>query len=139
MQPPETEPNPVRLIWAFLGSVVGGATVFFLQSNELRLIPATMTFEQFAGILLTAVAVIVAVFGAGLAILAFWGFAQIKKESVKAAVSVASGKVDEIIRQEIASPEMEQRIMNRVDEILLGNQRDRELDEGEEEADGAQS
>ncbi len=96
-----------------------------------------MSFEVFAGVLLTAVAVIVAVFGAGLAILAFWGFSQLKKESIKASVSAARQQVDRLIREEIASPEMEQRIRHRVDEIVLGNARDRELDADLDEEGGA--
>jgi type III secretory pathway component EscU len=133
---PEPQPNPVRVMSALIGGVLGGAAVFFLQSGHLNLKPATMTFEQFAGILLTAVAVIVAVFGAGLAILAFWGFRQLKQASIEASVKMAKDQVDEIIRQEISSPEMEQRIRNRVDEILLGSEKDKELDEDPENLGG---
>jgi hypothetical protein len=123
----EQEPHLGRVVWTLLGGVIGAALVLFLQTGEIRLIP-TMKYEDLAAVLLSAVGVIVAVFGVGLAILAFWGFSQLKSESIKAAVAAASLQVDELIRQEIASPEMERRIRQRVTQIVLGNERDAELD-----------
>jgi hypothetical protein len=135
--PPPQEPHFGRVIWTLLGGVIAAAFVLFLQGAGIKLTGGKMSFEVFAGVLLTAVAVIVAVFGAGLAILAFWGFSQLKKESIKASVSAARQQVDRLIREEIASPEMEQRIRHRVDEIVLGNARDRELDADLDEEGGA--
>lgn len=127
--PPPPEPHFGRVVWTLLGGVLGASFVLFLYGAGVTVSGGDMKFEVFAGILLTAVAVIVAVFGAGLAILAFWGFSQLKRDSVKAAVRTARQQVDQLIREEIASPEMEKRITNRVDEIVLGSSRDRELDE----------
>jgi uncharacterized membrane protein len=95
-----------------------------------------MKYEDLAAVLLSAVGVIVAVVGVGLAILAFWGFAQLRRDSIKAAVNVAKQQVDRLIREEIASPEMEKRIRNRVDQILLGSSRDEELDTDPENVGG---
>lgn len=124
-----------RIVWTLLGGVIGALIVVFLQTGEIHLEP-TMKYEDLAAVLLSAVGVIVAVVGVGLAILAFWGFGQLKKESIKAAVTAAQRQVDELIRQEIASPEMEIRIRNRVDEIVLGSNKDRELDEEADNGEG---
>jgi hypothetical protein len=130
------EPHFGRVVWTLLGGVVGSALVLFLQAAELRIV-ATMDYEDLAAVLLSAVGVIVAVFGAGLAILAFWGFSQLRKEAIKASVSAARSQVDELIREEIASAEMERRIRNRVDEIVLGSALDSELDVDLDEDGGA--
>jgi hypothetical protein len=124
------------VVWTLLGGVVGGALVLLLQNGELRL-TATMKYEDLAAVLLSAVGVIVAVVGVGLAILAVWGFSQLKSDSIAAAVAAARRQVDELIQQEIASPEMEQRIRNRVDQIVLGNARDAELDADPDSEGGA--
>lgn len=45
-----------------------------------------MNFEAFTGILLTCVAILVTILGVGIAILALWGFSNIKKAAAEAAV-----------------------------------------------------
>lgn len=128
-EPPEPrEPHLGRVIWTLLGGILGAAFVLVLYGASVVVTDGDMKFEVFAGILLTAVAVIVTVFGAVLAVLAFWGFSQMKRDSTRAAVNTAKRQVDTLIREEIASPEMERRIRNRVDEIALGNTRDRDFD-----------
>lgn len=135
---PIKEPHFGRVIWTLLGGVIGAASVLILQTGEIRLAP-TMKYEDLAAVLLSAVGVIVAVFGVGLAILAFWGFSQLRRDSIRAAVAAARRQIDQLIREEIASPEMERRIQNRVDQIVLGDPRDAELDadpENEGDANG---
>ncbi len=109
-----------------------------------------MTFEAYAAILLTAVAVVVAVLGTAAAVLAFWGYGQMKRDSVAAAEQagtkevkeqISSGplrdyiheEIDKIIKEEINSARMERRIRDRVAEIALGKlNKDDELDQDPE-------
>lgn len=135
--PPRAEPRLDRVLWCFLGGVLGGAFALFLRGGGIRFTPSDVKYEDLAAVLLAAVGVLVAVFGVVLAILAFWGFSQLKKDSIKAAVTAALAKVDQAVKDEIASPETERRIRERVDEVSMGaGKKDRELDQDPENEGG---
>lgn len=138
--PPPKNPQPRldRVLWAFLGGILGGAFALFLRGGGIRFTSSNVKYEDLAAVLLAAVGVIVAVFGVVLAILAFWGFSQLRKDSIKAAVTAALSRVDRAVREEIASPETERRIRERVDEVAMGRaDKDRELDSDPENEGGA--
>lgn len=149
---PEQEPNPVRVGWAFVGAVIGAAFVLFVKNGSFAINAGTMKYEDLAAVLLSAVGVIVTAFGVILAILAFWGFRQMKAEAIKAAEAAGTQEVrdqtmsgplrdyiheeiDKLIKAEIASEAMERRILDRVAEIVLGSPKDRDLDD-EDQDDG---
>ena len=56
-----------------------------------------MSFETFSGILLSAVSVIVTVLGVIIALLAFWGFRNIKLTAIDASVDASEKKINEAI------------------------------------------
>lgn len=143
---------PARLSLVFaalLGSIVGGAFIAFLSTGEIK--AAGITYPDLAAILLSAVGVIVAIFGGVLAIAAFWGFQQMKQEAVRTATEaslietkeqIENGSIRRYILEEVearvaaivASPDFERRVEARVDQIVLGNPEDLILNEenGEE-------
>lgn len=136
-QPEKPQPKLDRVLWAFLGGILGGAFALFLRGGGIRFTPSEVKYEDLAAVLLAAVGVIVAVFGVVLAILAFWGFSQLRKDSIKAAVTAALSQVDRAVKQEIASPETERRIRERVDQVAMGRaDKDRDLDTDPENLGG---
>jgi hypothetical protein len=139
-------------MWAFIGAILGSFIALMFREGSFAVDAGTIKYEDLAAVLLSAVGVLVAVFGVILAILAFWGFNQLKADAVRVAEAagtqevreqVTSGplrdyihdEIDQIIKAELGSEAMEQRIVDRVAEIVLGSPKDRELDE-EELADG---
>lgn len=134
---------------AFLGSLIGGAVVWVGQRGQFRLEPSSMSYSDLAAILLTAVAVIVTIFGGVLALAAIWGFNQLKQDAVNGAKAAGSTEVREQIvngairdyilneigrlaDEEFRSERMEARIKRRVDSVTFGKpDEDRLLDEDE--------
>ncbi len=108
-----------------------------------------MSYSDLAAILLTAVAVIVTIFGGVLALAAIWGFNQLKQDAVNGAKAAGSTEVREQIvngairdyilneigrlaDEEFRSERMEARIKRRVDSVTFGKpDEDRLLDEDE--------
>ena len=79
----------------YVGSAVtGGVIVYLGQEAELKLVPATMTFEQWAGILLASVAILITTLGVVVAIAAIWGFSGIKTGAEVAAVNHVSQSLE---------------------------------------------
>lgn len=137
------------IVAAVVGAVVGGATVWFLQTASFRLTPANMTYPELAAVLLTAVAVIVAMFAGVVGLAAVWGFKQLKEDAVTAAgkaglesirEQIENGPLKDYIQEEIErltiaeieSDRMERRIKHRVDEVTFGRPvKDRLLEDDE--------
>jgi hypothetical protein len=129
-----------------IGSVAGAFASLIVLSWLGDLTPNGVEFLDLAAVLLTASGVIVTCLGVAFALAAFWGFAELKKSAIRAAQSAAirevkeqieNGSIRDYIRmaviEEIESPDMEQRIRDRVDEIAMGNpSKDAELEYEEE-------
>lgn len=136
-------------IIGFSGAVVGGVTVWIGQVGSFHLEPVGMSYADLAATLLTAVGVIVAIFGGILALAAIWGFNQLKRDAVTAAENAGSteireqiengalreyikGEIGRLTVEEINSDRMEQRIKERVDAVTFGRpDEDRLLEEDE--------
>lgn len=112
-------------------AIVGGIIVFIGQSAELRLKPLTMTFEQWTGILLASVAVLITALGVVIAIAAIWGFSAIKRGAESASTehvrdSLANGdlgqKIDErftaYLNERLDKGQFRELIERRVDEVV---------------------
>jgi len=84
-------------VTAIAGAVIGGVVVWVGQVGSFRLTSASMSYPDLAAILLTAVGVIVAIFGGVLAIAAVWGFTQLKRDAVNAAEQAAVNELREQI------------------------------------------
>lgn len=102
------------------GGLVGGGAVWLLQGGSLRLIPASMSYEAFVGILLTAVSVIVAAIGIGVGLVAFWGFVSFRTMVDDAAKKAAITKVDE----ELKEGEVRKHVENIVTKFMDDRRRD---------------
>lgn len=91
------------LAYVLVGGIVGGATVWFLQGHSFYLRPAGMTYADFAGVLLTAASLIVAIAGFAVALLGFWGYTQFRKivadGTHKAVTEVAPGLLATELRE----------------------------------------
>ncbi|MBS1070367.1 hypothetical protein JK222_01395 [Gluconobacter cerinus] len=140
------------LATGILSAVLGAVFILIMQGIPLK--TEGMSYADLSAILLSAVGVIVAIFGGVLAVAAFWGFNQVKQDAIKAAEKagmremkeqIESGTIKDDIMQEIStltekefrSDRMEQRIKRVVDAVSFsyGNlEKDRELDaDGDEE------
>lgn len=103
-----------------------------------------MTYADLAAILLTSVAVIVAIFGGVLALAALWGFNQLKRDAISAAERAGLGELKEQIEngpmrdyikseierltdEEFKSERMDKRINQRVDAVAFGRPADDKL------------
>lgn len=148
-----------RLSWWKTTLVAGGSAIIgalvtsYAQTGHLNVIPAGISYPDLAAILLSAVGVIVAIFGGVLAIAAFWGFEQMKREAVRGATQAALdelkeqiengstrdyivAEIERLIVDEFKSRRMDQRIQERVDKIVMGGSEDRLLDDETEEGEG---
>ena len=155
-QPPKAPWWRLPLCVAASGAI-GGLITSYAQSGHLYLFPVG-NYQDLAAILLGAVTVVVATFGGVVAIAAFWGFAQMKREAVRTATEravpaaseaaidelkeqIENGKVRDYILSEVErlmdaelkSDRIAKLIEERVDKIALGSAEDRLLDEGAEE------
>ena len=77
----------------FIGAIIGGLIVWIGQAGRFELRPVGMSYADLAATLLSAVGVIVAIFGGVLALAALWGFNQLKRDAVAAAVSAGSSEI----------------------------------------------
>lgn len=147
------QPDAGRVLFAFLGAIIGAFIVLICQNGTVRLVPNGTTYSDLAALLLTAVSVVVAIFGGVLALAALWGFNQLKKDAVSAAANAGAtevaeqiengqlrdyiqAEIDRLIRAEVDSERMERRIRDRVDQVTFGSARDRDLEEDAEEGAG---
>lgn len=150
--PAERQPWWQITLTAGVGATIGALITSYAQTGHLNVIPANISYPDLAAVLLSAVGVIVAIFGGVLAILAFWGFEQMKRDAVRGATQAALSELKEqiengptrdyilaeierLIIDEFKSRRMDQRIQERVDKIAMGGAEDR-FDE-EVEADEA--
>ncbi len=133
-------------------AAIGALVTCYAQTGHLNVIPADVSYPDLAAVLLSAVGVIVAIFGGVLAILAFWGFEQMKRDAVRGATQAALDELKEqiengstrdyivteierLIVDEFKSRRMDQRIEERVDKIAMGGSEDRLLDDETEEGE----
>lgn len=136
-------------IAGFFGAVVGGAIVWIGQAGSFSLRPVGMSYAELAATLLTAVGVIVAIFGGVLALAALWGFNQLKRDAITAAEAAGSveireqiengtirdyirGEIERLTIEEVNSERMDQRIKQRVDAVTFGRPDDDRLLEEDE-------
>ncbi len=143
--------RPSLVLASFLGAILGAAFIAFLSTGGIK--ANGITYADLAAILLSAVGVIVAIFGGVLAIAAFWGFEQMKLEAVRTATNAAlaetreqieNGSIRRYILEEVetriseivASPDFDRRVRARVDQIVLGRPDDRLLEDDEDGDDG---
>ncbi|TCP97390.1 hypothetical protein C8J46_10612 [Sphingomonas sp. PP-F2F-A104-K0414] len=139
--------RPSLVLASFLGAILGAAFIAFLSTGGIK--ADGMTYADLAAILLSAVGVIVAIFGGVLAIAAFWGFEQMKLEAVRSATNaslaetreqIENGSIRRYILEEVetriseivASPDFDRRVRARVDQIVLGKPDDRLLDDDDD-------
>lgn len=134
-----------------VGAIVGGVIVWTGQTGHFQLVPGSMSYADLSAILLSAVGVIVAIFGGVLALLALWGFNQLKRDAISAAENAGSaeireqiengairdyirGEVERLSDEEFNSERMDQRINRRVDAVAFGRpDADRLLEEDGDE------
>lgn len=133
-------------------AIIGALVANYAQTGHLNVVPAGISYPDLAAVLLSAVGVIVAIFGGVLAILAFWGFEQMKRDAVRGATQAALNELKEqiengstrdyivteierLIVDEFKSRRMDQRIQERVDKIAMGSSEDRLLDDETEEGE----
>lgn len=133
----------------FLGAVIGGAIVWIGQAGSFTLRPVGMSYADLAATLLSAVGVIVAIFGGVLALAALWGFNQLKRDAIAAAENAGSteireqiengairdyirGEIERLTAEEVNSERMDQRIKERVDAVTFGRPDDDRLLEEDE-------
>lgn len=150
--PPEGKwPSWLKTALIAVGSAIAGAlTTSYAQTGRLYVVPANISYPDLAAILLSAVGVIVAIFGGILAILAFWGFEQMKRDAVRGATEASLdelkeqienggtreyilAEIERLIDDEFKSRRMDQRIQERVDKIAMGGAEDRFDEEVEED------
>lgn len=131
-------------------AVAGSLATSYAQTGRLYVAPANISYPDLAAILLSAVGVIVAIFGGILAILAFWGFEQMKRDAVRGATQASLdelkeqiengptrdyilAEIERLIVDEFKSRRMDQRIQERIDKIAMGGAEDRFDEEVEED------
>lgn len=133
-----------------LGAIFGSLITIFVQTGRINVTTSNISYPDLAAVLLSAVGVIVAIFGGVLAILAFWGFEQMKRDAVRGATQAALeelkeqiengstrdyilDEIERLIVDEFKSRRMDQRIQERVDKIAMGGSEDRFDEEAKED------
>lgn len=106
-----------------LGAMIVVSTLFSIDFKPGNTEEVSVTYADLAAIVLTAVAVLVAVMGVGMAILAFWGYTSLKTAVVKAA--------EDQLKQELRSGTLRKVLEDRVDEVVFRGAEDRAAEETE--------
>lgn len=90
------------VLYTLFGGAAGGAVVWFAQGHSFYLRPAGMSYADFAGILLTAASLIVAIAGFAVALLGLWGYTQFQKivsdGTQRAVIDIAPGLLADELR-----------------------------------------
>jgi hypothetical protein len=149
--PAKRQPWWKTALVAAASAAAGALITSYAQTGHLYVVPANISYPDLAAILLSAVGVIVAIFGGVLAIAAFWGFEQMKREAVRGATQAALSELKEQIENgttrdyildeikrltdaEFASRRMDRKIQERIDMMAMGRSEDRLLADIPEEA-----
>lgn len=103
-------------------AVIGGATVWLAQGHSLKILPEDISYADLIAVLLTAVSLIVGIFGVVMAILAIWGYSHFKlvvtEASDKTAREVAEQIAKEHVSQDLADGKTRQFISQLVEEHM---------------------
>jgi uncharacterized membrane protein YuzA (DUF378 family) len=73
------EPPLYRVTWALLGAIIGGFVTAFCSLGRINIKPVGMTYADLAALVLTAITVLLAVFGVLFAAAALYGFRAFMK------------------------------------------------------------
>ena len=85
----DNEPPLYRVMWAFLGAIIGGALVWLCSTRELHVLPLNVSYDDLSAVALTAVTVILAVYGLAAAFAALYGYREFMKRSSATAARIA--------------------------------------------------
>lgn len=109
----------VKLITcSVLGGFVGGVVVWLVQGNTFYLMPQSMSYSDLVAVLLTAVSLIVAIFGVVMAILAIWGYRNFKNVVRNASLTRAEEVVKTMVTEDLRSGGARAMIEARVADFL---------------------
>jgi Na+-transporting methylmalonyl-CoA/oxaloacetate decarboxylase gamma subunit len=111
--------RPLRAIrelgFCLLAGAIGGGAVWIGQGRSLHIKPSEISYSDLISILLTAVAVLVAIFGVVMAVLAIFGYQHFKtvveKTSKASAEEIASKTAKNIADEKLNSDEVKQLIV----------------------------
>lgn len=78
---------------AFIGGLIGATLMVVGQRADLHMKPVEMSYNDWAGVLLAAAALVVTAVGVVMAIAAIWGFSGIKTGAEVAAVEHVSDRL----------------------------------------------
>lgn len=141
--------KPKTVVVALIAGAVGAGLTLAGQGFELSVAPVGMTFTEFAGILLAAVAILITALGVVIAIAAIWGFSGIKTGAEVAAVQhvaaqlTPGGALDKkldvaffaFMETRLKDVRFRQLVEDRVNEMLFGGESAPSYDEDEHELD----
>lgn len=112
------------LVVALLAGSMGGLTVWIFQGHSLEIVPDEVSYTELAAVLLTAVSVLVAVFGVVVALLAVWGYRNFRRVAKSAAEiiarEVASAEVVKEMREGAAGSVIDEKIFGALDAMKNG-------------------
>ncbi|QBB71015.1 hypothetical protein ELE36_12015 [Pseudolysobacter antarcticus] len=108
---------------AYIGAgAFGGIVVWVGQGRSLQISPMSVSYPDLIAVLLTAVALIVAIFGVVMAILAIFGYRHFKgvveRASKTSAEEVVTKTAKELVVEEINSEKVKQLIISEVGRII---------------------
>lgn len=149
----DDEPPLYRVLFGFLGAIIGGFLVLLIGGHELHVTPVGVTYGDLAAIALTAVTVLLAVFGLAAAFAALYGYREFMRRSAAVASSAAEKEAKAVATETVKShldqnfdPDLARRaqtiatriitpeylralIVEQIDALSYGNVRDEKLDE----------
>lgn len=111
-----------RWFFYFAAGCIGGAVVWIGQGHSLRLLPDSMSYPDLVASLLAAVAVMVAIFGVVMAVLAIFGYRHFKsvveKASKASAEEVINNSAEAMVVNKVNSKEIRELILTEVGNII---------------------
>jgi hypothetical protein len=127
-----TTPKWLReVVICLLAGTVGGAMVWLGQGRSLQIKPLGITYSDLISTLLTAVALIIAVFGVVMAVLAIFGYQHFKtvveRTSKESAEDIAAKTAKEIVDDKVNSDEFKQLIVLAVANRMTDAEKDGSL------------
>jgi hypothetical protein len=115
--------KPMRAGLGYIAAgAVGGALIGVGQGRSLQIKPMSISYPDLIAVLLTAVALIVAIFGVVMAVLAIFGYKHFKgvveKASKTSAEEAVTKAAKEMVMDEVNSKEVKQLIMLEVGKMI---------------------
>ena len=126
--------SPTGLLLYLIALLLIGAHVAWMTWHGLGDPPAGWTYNDLLTILLTVTIIVMTALGLGIALLAVWGYKNLRDGAIEKAEKAVSDKADSYLKSQAFRDTLDSAINERIKKEVAGELRD--LQQGVENGDG---